>query len=115
DPAGVVRMHACRGRRIPLGQQCMRAFGAQLVVDRLPALALPRCRRRWQLEIRQRRPEVEPRTADEDRSSPGGDDLVDRRVREPLVAADGDVLIERYDADQTRRMRGRRGRYGEYV
>ena len=83
-------MHA-RGRvGIARGEQLVRRLGAG-VVDRRPALALAGRRRRRELERGQRGPEVEPGAADDDRRAAAREDLVDRRVREPLVLADRDV------------------------
>ena len=78
----------------------LRAEPVDLVLPVLPPAG--RGRRR-QLERRERRAEVEARAADDERQL----GLVDRRVREPLVGADGDILVQRDDADELGRIRGR--------
>src|SRR5262249_57247081 len=86
DAPAVVRMYACCGRRVALGEERVRALRAQLVVDALPALALARSGRRRQLEVGERRAQIEPRAADDDRRPPGRHDLVDRLMGAALVA-----------------------------
>ena len=99
-------MHARRCRGIALREQRMRGLAPELVVHAFPPFALPRRRRRRKLEVRERRAQVEAGAADDDRRPARGDDLVDRLVRESLVAPDRDVLVERHDADEAGRVVG---------
>ena len=93
-------MDGCGRLRIALGQELVRALRPSLVVEALPALSLARLGRRRQVELGERGPEVEARPADDDRCSPGRQDLVDRRVRELLVLADRGLVVERPDPDE---------------
>src|SRR5207247_6127525 len=77
DAAAVVGMDARRGCWVALGKEGVRALGPELVVDRLPVLALARRRRRRQLEIGARRAPVDTGAADDDRGPSCGDDLVE--------------------------------------
>ena len=70
------------------------------VVALLPALTGPRPRRRRELELGERRSEVEPRPADHDRRPPAGEDLVDRGVGQRRVLADGGLVVEGPDGDE---------------
>ncbi len=58
----------------------MRSFGTKLVVDPFPARALAGRRCRRQLQVGQRRAQVETGAADDDRSPARPDDLVDREI-----------------------------------
>ncbi len=109
DATSVVRVHARRRRGIALHEQRVRPLGPEPVVDPRPALALSGRRRRRQLERRQCRSQVEAGAADDDRRATGSEDRVDLPVGEPLVLADGDVVGERHDPDESRRV-GRRRR-----
>ena len=87
-------MHGRRCRGVALGEQLVRCLGAELVVERLQPLARARRRRRRQLEVGQRGAQVEAGAADDDGRPAGGEDLVHRRVREPLVLRDRALLVE---------------------
>jgi hypothetical protein len=101
-------VHARGGGRVPLGEKRVGALRAELVVGRLPALTLARCRRRRQLEVGQRRAQIEAGAADDDGGPTCGDDLVDRRMRKPLEAPDRDLLGQRDDPDEPGGILGRR-------
>ena len=81
------------GRLRPLRGRARRAaharFGAFLVVELLPALALARLRCWWKPQVGEGRPQVEARPADDDRRASRLEDLVDRSVCEPLILGDG--------------------------
>ena len=83
--------------RVELGEMRVRPLGALLVVDSPSALARRRSRCGRQRELGERSAQVEPGAADDDRRPAGGEDLVDRRVREPLVLGDRAFVIERPD------------------
>jgi hypothetical protein len=85
-------VHGCGRRGVALGEQRVRALRPELRVERIGPLAQPRRRRRRQVEVDERRAQVEPRPADDDRQPPGRERLVDRRVREPLVLADRELV-----------------------
>ena len=78
----------------------VRPLGALAVVELLPALARSGLRSRRQPQIGQRGAQVEAGTADDDRSAAGGENLVDRGVRQLLVLTDGSLVVERPDADE---------------
>ena len=74
------------------------------VVELLVALAGAGGRRRRKLELGEGRAKVEPGSAGHDRRPPGGENLVDRCVREPCVLPDGGfVRRAARSADEMRR------------
>ena len=109
DAAAVVRVHARCGGRVALGEERVRALGAELVVGRLPPLPFAGSGRRGQLEVGERRAQVEPGAADHDRRPPRREDLVNGGVGEALVVADRDVVAQRHEPDEPRGVVGRRG------
>src|SRR5262245_19057878 len=92
---------------IAAGEQLVRAVGAELVVDRAPALACPRLRSRWKAELCEGRAQAEPCPSRDHRHTAVGEYLVDRLVGERAVLAHRDIAVERDDADEARRVRGR--------
>ena len=93
-------MHARCRLGIERLQPSVGVDAAVCVVERLPALTLA-VRRRWrQREVGQRRPEVQAGASDDDRRSPRGQNGVDGVSREPLVLADGDVVLDVADAHE---------------
>ena len=96
-------MHARGGLGIERLQPPVRVHAAVLVVERLPAPTDVRLGRRRELQVGQRRAQIETGPADDDRSSTAREDVVDRLVREPLKLADGHVVLDVEDADEPRR------------
>ena len=88
-------MDGLRGGRIPLREQRVGLRSAGPVVQLLVALAGAggRCGRK--LELRQGRAKIEPGSAGHDRHPSGGENLVDRSVREACVLPDGGFVRER--------------------
>src|SRR6185312_14313493 len=80
DASPVVRMDDGGRLRVVLGQERVRAFGAEPLVDPLRPLALAGSRRRRKVELGQSGAQVEARAADDDWRRPLGEDLVDRGV-----------------------------------
>src|SRR2546421_180582 len=92
-----------RGRAwIPLGEDCVRSLRAETVVQPLEMGAHPGLGRRRQLEVGEGGTKVQTGTADDDRRAPGRQDLVDRCVSQVLVLADGGLVLELPDRDETR-------------
>jgi hypothetical protein len=77
---------------------------AVLVVE--PLQTVPGAGRRWrgQLEVGERRTQIKPGPADDDRRPPRAEDLVDRLVRQALVLRHGAFLVEAEVADEPRRV-----------
>ena len=65
-----------------------------------PALAHPLRRRRAQIELGQRRAQVEAGAADHDRTAPGGEQIVDLGVGQLGVLAGAEGRVERQERDQ---------------
>src|SRR5579884_2511672 len=96
----VVRVDRSRTRvALEQGPHRLRAV---LVVEPRPALPSARGRRRRQLELAERRPEVQAGAADHDRCLPGRERPVDRLLCERCVLADGGLVLERPDRDEGR-------------
>ena len=98
DAAAVVRVDARGGGRVALGEQRVGRLGPSCVVEALHRSRAPGAGGGGSSSADERGAEVEAGAADDDRRAAGGDDLVDRRVREPLVLADRDLVVERHDA-----------------
>ena len=96
EALAVVRVNARRGGRIALGEQGVCGLGAEPVDFALPVLPPAGRGRRRQLERGERGAEVQPGPP----ATSGTSCPVDRRVREPLILADRDVLGQRDDADE---------------
>ena len=106
DPTPVVWVDACRRVGVAFGEEIMHASGAELVIGALPALTRfgGRCRR--QIEVDERRAQVEPRTAHDDRRHAVVECRVDRAMRQRGVLADGCLVVEAPDRDKLGRVRG---------
>ena len=77
-------MDPSRGARVACQQQRVRLLGAEPLVLALPEHAA--LGRRRQRQVRERRAQVEPGSADDERESAAREDVVDRAVREPRYA-----------------------------
>ena len=69
DPAPVVRMDAGGSLGVAVGKERVRALRTLGVVEGFPAVPLARRRRRWKVELGERRAQVEASPADDDRAS----------------------------------------------
>jgi hypothetical protein len=96
-------MHRRGGRGIPIGEEIVRALGAEPLIDVFPPFAGAGGGSRREVEPRDRRAQVEARPADDDRCSAPGKDCIDRRVRELLVLAHGCHAGKRPDPDEVGR------------
>ena len=101
DAAAVVSVDGGGGRRIELGEPLV-GERRIVVVDALPALALPRGRSRGQGEVGESGAEVEAGPPDDDRRPPGREDLVDRCLGQGRVLADGCLVVERPERHEPR-------------
>ena len=99
-------MDSGRRGRVDLGQPGVRRRRSGLVVQAGRALTRSRLGRGRQRQVGERGAEVEAGAADDDRRSAGGEDLVDRSVRQRRVLAHRRLVVELPDADEARRIRG---------
>ena len=106
-------MHARSRGRVALGQESVRRLSADAVVEARPPVARTRRRRRRQRHRGQRGPQIEPGAPDDERRPAGGQDLVDRLVRESLVLADRDLAREVEHAHEPGRLVRCCGQNGE--
>src|SRR5271154_4655357 len=86
--------------RIALGKLRMGLVTAGLVVETSPLLAHTGLGRRWELDRRQRRTQVEASATGDDRDPAAPDHVVDGSVRQPLIFSNGYIVSERHDPDQ---------------
>ena len=102
-------MESLRSFGVARRELCVCAFCAEPVVDALPVASLFGGRRGRHIELGQCRAEVKASSAGDDRCSVGGEELVDRGMREPCVFGDRPFVRERPDPDEPRRSYGLRG------
>ena len=88
DPPPVVRVNGLGRGRIAAREQRVCPLAPSRSYSSLVALAGAAGRRGRKLELRQRRAKIEPGSAGHDRHPAGGEDLVDRGVRERCVLPD---------------------------
>ena len=88
------------GGRVARGEPGVQGRGALGLQHRGPALARAGGRGRAQVEVGQRRAQVEPRAAHDDRPPPGGEQRVDLRVGAARVVAGRGARGQRQDAHE---------------
>src|SRR5690242_13236705 len=104
DTPTVVRMDPRRRSRVELAESCVRRVLPVVVVELSPTLTRAGLGRGRQLELGEGCAEVQPRPSHYERCGAGGEDLVDRCVRERCVFADGRSMRERPDPYEPLRM-----------